>query len=221
MDFISATFIVFVVILAGVYFMAPDKVKWLVLLAGSYIFYMASSVKLLLFLLFTTAVTFVCGLALGDINDKLSAYLKEHKQELSREDKKVLKNQASRKKKYVVAAAVLINLGLLVFLKYFNFIGGNLNSLLLRLGVGRTIPTLNLLLPLGISFYTLQSIAYIVDLYRGKYQPDRNFFKFSLFMSFFPQIIQGPIARYDQLAHQLYEPHKFEYTRVTQGVQLI
>ncbi len=221
MDFISATFIVFVVILAGVYFMAPDKVKWLVLLAGSYIFYMASSVKLLLFLLFTTAVTFVCGLALGDINDKLSAYLKEHKQELSREDKKVLKNQASRKKKYVVAAAVLINLGLLVFLKYFNFIGGNLNSLLLRLGVGRTIPTLNLLLPLGISVYTLQSIAYIVDLYRGKYQPDRNFFKFSLFMSFFPQIIQGPIARYDQLAHQLYEPHKFEYTRVTQGVQLI
>ena len=98
MDFISATFIVFVVILAGVYFMAPDKVKWLVLLAGSYIFYMASSVKLLLFLLFTTAVTFVCGLALGDINDKLSAYLKEHKQELSREDKKVLKTKLPEKR---------------------------------------------------------------------------------------------------------------------------
>lgn len=221
MDFISATFIVFVVILAGVYFVAPDKVKWLALLAGSYIFYMASSVKLLVFLIFTTAVTFVCGLVLGDMNNKLAAYLKEHKQELTKEEKKVLKNQTSKKKRYVVALAVLINLGLLVFLKYFNFIGGNLNSLLLRFGVERTIPTLNLLLPLGISFYTLQSIAYIVDLYRGKYQPDRNFLKFSLFMSFFPQIIQGPIARYDQLAHQLYEPHKFEYTRVTQGVQLI
>lgn len=221
MDFISATFIGFVIILAVVYFIMPDKIKWLVLLFGSYIFYMASSVKLLFFLVFTTAVTFICGLVLGDINSKQTLYLKEHKDKLSREEKKALKSQTLKKKRRVVTAAVLINLGLLIFLKYYNFIGGNINILLGAFGIKPLLPGLNLLLPLGISFYTLQSIAYIVDLYRGKYQPDRNFFKFSLFMTFFPQIIQGPIARYDQLAHQLYEPHKFEYHRVTQGVQLI
>lgn len=221
MDFISATFIIFVIILAGVYFITPSKAKWVILLLGSYVFYMASGVKTLFFLLLTTVVTFVSGLILGNINEKQKLYLKEHKEELTREQKKKLKSQVLRKKKWIVASAVVINLGLLIFLKYFNFIGGNLNSLLAYLGIEEQIPHLNLLLPLGISFYTLQSIAYIVDLYRGKYQADRNIFKFSLFMSFFPQIVQGPIARYDHLAHQLYEPHKFDYDRVTQGVQLI
>ncbi len=221
MDFISATFVVFVILLSAVYFITPKKAKWCILLLGSYIFYMASSVKLLFFLVLTTAVTFVCGLILGNINEKQKTYLKEHKNEMTREEKKAFKSRTSGKKKWIVAAAVLINLGLLIFLKYFNFIGGNINSLLAGMGIEGKIPHLNLLLPLGISFYTLQSIAYIVDLYRGKYQADRNFFKFSLFMSFFPQIVQGPIARYDQLAHQLYEAHKFDYYRVTQGVQLI
>lgn len=221
MDFISATFIIFVIILAGIYFITPDRAKWVILLLGSYVFYMASGVKLLFFLLLTTAVTFVSGLVLGNINERQKAYLKENKEKLTREQRKEVKNQASKKKRWVVAAAVLINLGLLIFLKYFNFIGGNINTLFEHIGVDGRVPQLNLLLPLGISFYTLQSIAYIVDLYRGKYQADRNFFKFSLFMSFFPQIVQGPIARYDHLAHQLYEPHKFQYDRVTQGAQLI
>ncbi len=221
MDFISATFIGFVIILSCIYFIVPDKVKWCVLLAGSYIFYMASSVKALCFLIITTIVTFVCGRILGNINDGQKKYLEEHKGELNREQKKEIKARTSKKKKRIVALAVLINLGLLIFLKYFNFIGGNINSLLAHFGVNGQVPHLSLLLPLGISFYTLQSIAYIVDLYRGKYAADRNFFKFSLFMSFFPQIVQGPIARYDHLAHQLYEPHKFEYNRVTQGAQLI
>ena len=202
MDFISVTFIGFVILLSCIYFIVPDKVKWCVLLAGSYIFYMASSVKALCFLIITTIVTFVCGRILGSINERQKKYLDEHKGELSRDQKKEIKFQTLKKKKWVVAAAVLINLGLLIFLKYFNFIGGNINTLFGHMGIGERVPQLNLLLPLGISFYTLQSIAYIVDLYRGKCQADRNIFKFSLFMSFFPQIVQGPIARYDHLAHQ-------------------
>ena len=95
---------------------------------------------------------------------------------MTREEKKAFKSRTSGKKKWIVAAAVLINLGLLIFLKYFNFIGGNINSLLAGMGIEGKIPHLNLLLPLGISFYTLQSIAYIVDLYRGKYQADGSFF---------------------------------------------
>lgn len=221
MEFISGAFIALVIILAVFYFIVPDRCKWVVLLLGSYVFYAFSGIKLLAFLIFTTGVTFIGGLFLGKINQAHTQYLEEYKGKLTREEKKDLKSKVTAKKKRVVAVVVIVNLGILIFLKYFNFIAENINAVLGRIGVGRSIPMLRLLLPLGISFYTLQSIAYIVDLYRGKYQPDRNFFKFSLFMSFFPQIVQGPIARYDQLAHQLYEPHKFEYNRVAQGCQLI
>ncbi|MEH2944976.1 MBOAT family O-acyltransferase [Lachnospiraceae bacterium KK002] len=221
MDFISVTFMIFILILICLYFLVPDKYKWMVLLAGSYVFYAFSGIKLMIFLIFTTGVTFVSGRKLGDINEESSRYLKEHKADLTRDEKKQYKSQITARKKRIVTAAVVVNLGILIFLKYFNFIAKNINLVIGQFGVTEKVPLLNLLLPLGISFYTLQSIAYIVDLYRGKYQADRNFLKFALFMSFFPQIIQGPIARYDQLASQLYEPHKFDYTRVTQGFQLV
>lgn len=221
MDFISVSFLIFVIILVFAYFLMPDKYKWTVLLVGSYVFYGFSGIKLVVFLVFTTGVTFFSGLLLGNINEDSARHLKLHKADLTREEKKEYKNKVSSRKKRVVACAVVVNLGILIFLKYFNFIAKNINLVLVKVGFAGNIPLLKLLLPLGISFYTLQSIAYIVDLYRGKYKPDRNFFKFSLFMVYFPQIIQGPIARYDQLAHQLYVPHKFEYTRVTQGMQLI
>ncbi len=221
MDFISGTFMAFVAALALVYFLMPGKFQWVVLLIGSYAFYAYANADTLVFLVITSLVTFVAGLALGKKNDKLSRALIRQKDELTREEKKALKLKATKGKRRVVACAVLINLGLLVFLKYYNFLAGNVNAVMGRLGAAGRLPALDLLLPLGISFYTLQSIAYTVDLYRGKYKPDRNFFKFALFMSFFPQIVQGPIARYDQLAHQLYEPHKFDYDRVAQGAQLI
>ena len=179
---------IFILILICLYFLVPDKYKWMVLLAGSYVFYAFSGIKLMIFLIFTTAVTFVSGRKLGDINQESSQYLKEHKTELSRDEKKQYKNRISLRKKRIVAGTVIVNLGILIFLKYFNFIAKNINLVLSQFEVTEKVPLLNLLLPLGISFYTLQSIAYIVDLYRGKYQPDRNFLKFSLFMSFFPQI---------------------------------
>lgn len=83
------------------------------------------------------------------------------------------------------------------------------------------MPTLKLFLPLGISFYTFQSMGYIVDVYREKFPAEKNIAKFALFVSFFPQIIQGPISFYDQLAHQLYEPHKMDFTRFKYGCELI
>ncbi|MBP3835985.1 MAG: MBOAT family protein, partial [Pyramidobacter sp.] len=88
-------------------------------------------------------------------------------------------------------------------------------------GTQSAVPHLKLLLPLGISFYTLQAIAYMTDVYRGTIQADKNPVKFMLFMSFFPQIVQGPIPRYDQLAHQLYEGHDFDYERGCFGCQLM
>ena len=100
-------------------------------------------------------------------------------------------------------------------LKYADFFIENVNSLF---GAGSIAP-LNLLLPLGISFYTFQSIGYVIDVYRDKYAPDKNLLQYALFVSYFPQIIQGPIGRHDDLAHQLYAPHRFDYERLTFGLQ--
>ncbi len=86
---------------------------------------------------------------------------------------------------------------------------------------GTHFSSARLLLPLGISFYTFQSMGYLIDVYRGKYAPDRNPFRFALFVSFFPQILQGPIGRYDRLASQLYGQKSFSLTRIERGLQLM
>lgn len=106
-------------------------------------------------------------------------------------------------------------------MKYFNFFAANVNSFLNYVNIDQTIPLLNLILPLGISFYTFQSAGYLIDVYRGKIEPDRNLARFALFVSFFPQIVQGPISRYSELANQLFEFHEFDYTRAKFGAQLI
>lgn len=221
MAFVSGTFIVFLLITCFIYFIVPKKYQWIVLLIASYIFYVFSGLKLLFFLLLTTAVTFITGRQLGAVNKKTSDYLEINKKNITREDKKEFKNQQTKTKRRILLIAILVNFGILIFLKYFNFLAGNVNSVLSIFTNNTKIPVLNLLLPLGISFYTLQSVGYVVDVYRGKYKPDNNIARFALFMSFFPQIVQGPIARYDQLAHQLFEEHNFKYDRVAQGAQLI
>lgn len=221
MAFVSGGFLLFLTIVIAVYFLVPKKIQWVVLLMASYIFYAFSGIKLLFFLMLTTGVTYYTGRVLGRINEDTAQYIKAQKAVLSREERKAYKNGQTVKKRRVLLAAILINLGILIFLKYFNFLSGSVNAVFSLFSSSVKVPALNLLLPLGISFYTLQSIGYVVDVYRGKYEPDKNLAKFALFLSFFPQIIQGPIARYDQLAHQLYESHKFDYTRVTMGAQLI
>ena len=221
MAFVSVEFLVFIGVICLIYFLVPAKAKWGVLLMASYMFYAFSSIKMLVFLLFTTVTTFAAGRSLGRISKETKGYIAANKGSLKREEKKAYKEGQIKKKRRVVLFMVLANLGILIFLKYFNFLAGNANQLLGIIGVDAALPTLSLFLPLGISFYTLQAIGYVVDVYREKYEPDTNVFQFALFMSFFPQIVQGPIARYDHLAHQLYEPHKFDYDRVTKGAQLI
>ncbi|MBQ6523642.1 MAG: MBOAT family protein, partial [Atopobiaceae bacterium] len=133
-------------------------------------------------------------------------------------EKKQATKRASRR---VLTLGILVDLAPLLIMKYSGFFATSVNAVIARLGSGTRLPALNLLLPLGISFYTLQAIAYLVDIYRGKVQADRNPAKFMLFMSFFPQIVQGPIPRHSQLAHQLYEGHDFDYDRLCKGVQLM
>ena len=221
MTIVSLPFFAFVAALVLVYFLAPKGYRWVVLLAGSYFFYWLNSRWLLLVMMASSIVTFGVGLWIQRVQDANRAYVEAHAAELSREDKKNRNRTTKEKTRRILLLGVLLDLGALLFLKYFNFFASSVNGVFTIFGVGLRVPSLNLLLPLGISFYTLQAIAYMTDIYRGKAQADKNPAKFMLFMSFFPQIVQGPIPRYNQLAPQLYEGHDFDYKRLCFGVQLM
>ncbi len=211
MAFTSLYFLIFAAAAVCGYYIVPVRFRWVWLLAASYAFYLLSSPKTFVFMLFTTVITFLGGLYIGKCNTAHRDYLQEHKAELSREDKKALKAGSQKKKRRMVALILVLDFGVLAVLKYFRYY-------LHAMGV---LDTGELLIPLGISFYTFQSAAYIFDLYRNKIEPDRNIGQFALFTAFFPQIVQGPISRYDQLAGQLYEGHRFEFKNLAHGAELM
>ena len=214
----SLNFVLFVAIVSLIYFIFPRKIKWVVLLLASYIFYFICSKWLIIYMLITTLSIYILALIMGKIDIKTKARCKE---ETDRKVKKEIKNKAKRNKKILVALAVLINFGILISLKYCNFINQNLNAIFNVIKLPIEIPLKKIVLPLGISYYTLQVISYVVDVYRGKYLPDKHFGRVALFVSFFPQMVEGPIGRYDELANQLYESHKFSYENVKFGIQLM
>ena len=222
MNYTSLNFILFVALTVLVYFLFPlKKQKWTVLLVASYVFYLFAGYKYVAFILFTTVSTYLFALWINRIGVKSKETLKLNKQTWDRDKKKKFKNSIKHRKRLVMALVLVVNFGILAFLKYYNFFAGSLNDVMGMFGIGFSAPTLKLFLPLGISFYTFQSMGYIVDVYREKVAPEKNIAKLALFVSFFPQIIQGPISFYDQLAHQLYEPHKFDFTRFKYGMELI
>ena len=210
MSFTSISFLIFALATVTAYYIIPIRYRWVILLAASYAFYLLSSPNTFIFVLFTTAVTYAGGRWIGSCNDGHKAYLAEHG-ELSRSEKKELKGRNQKKKRLIVALILVIDFGILAVLKYFRY----------YLQLAGIFDTGALLIPLGISFYTFQSAAYIFDLYRNKIDADRNIGKFALFTAFFPQIIQGPISRHDQLAHQLYEGNRFSYSNLAHGAQLM
>lgn len=222
MNYTSLNFILFVALTVLVYFLFPfKKQKWTVLLVASYVFYLFAGYKYVAFILFTTVTTYLFALWINRIGVKSKETLKLNKQTWDKDKKKKFKNSIKHKKRLVMALVLVVNFGILAFLKYYNFFAGSLNDVMGMFGIGFSAPTFKLFLPLGISFYTFQSMGYIVDVYREKVAPEKNIAKLALFVSFFPQIIQGPISFYDQLAHQLYEPHKFDFTRFKYGMELI
>lgn len=222
MSYTSLNFLLFVSITVLAYFLFPlKKQKWTVLLAASYVFYLFAGYKYVAFIVFTTLSTFLIGLWLEKVTAKSKNNIKLHKAEWSREDKKKYKEKIKKQKRIILALALVLNFGILALLKYYNFFAGSLNDVFGSWGMEFSAPTLKLFLPLGISFYTFQSMGYIVDVYREKTPAQHNPFKFALFVAFFPQIIQGPIGIYDDLAHQLFEPHDFDFTRFKHALELI
>ena len=216
MSFVSSQFLVLVASCILLYFIVPAKMRWVILLAGSFVFYWMNSGKLLAVLLFASLFTYGAGLWM----DKIYAGEKkkiDNNPDLTREDRKKLKAATKNKAKGVLILGVIIDLGLLVLLKYSDIFITRISNM----APGLHIPAVSLLKPLGISFWTLQALSYLFDVYRKKYKAGRNPFKYILYMSYFPQVVQGPISRYDRLADQLYEGHSFNYSNFTNGMQLM
>ena len=214
MSFVSAFFLAFIAVVTVVYFVMPKTVRWVVLLVASYLFFFINSHFLILVLFAQTLVTYLCGRWMGVIDDKLALPA-----DADRAAKRAAKSEAKRLKKRAVHVGVVFNIGVWLFLKYFNFFADNANFILQLFNI--QIPSLGLLVPIGLSFYTLQAVAYIIDVQRGKCEVDKSLPQFMLYMSYFPQIVQGPIPRYADLAMQLYKGHSFDYQRACFGAQLI
>lgn len=222
MSYTSINFLAFVAITAILYFTLPFKrYRWIVLLVASYVFYMFAGYTYAVFIIFTTISTYLISLWIEKVSRDSKKLLSNNSTLWDKEQKKKYKKRIKTRKRLILALVLVLNFGILAFLKYFNFFAGSLNDIMGAFGISFSIPTLSLFLPLGISFYTFQSMGYAVDVYREKFPAERNFAKFALFVSFFPQIVQGPISFYDQLAHQLYEPHKVDFTRIKYGCELI
>lgn len=215
MSLTSILYLLFILVTGIIYYVVPKKAKWAVLLVASIIAYAYASKVLTLVLLFSVVTIYYGALLIGKNKDRLKA----QKGSLDKEQKKALKAKIKSKNHLILTVVVLLNLGVLAFIKYFNFFGETMNGIFDLSGGSLHIPMLKLVMPLGISFYTLQAISYIVDVYRGKVQADRHFGRVMLFMTFFPQMIEGPIGRYDIMAHQLHEGHSFDYNAIQSGFQ--
>ena len=154
------------------------------LLFSSYYFYMCWRVEYIVLIIISTAVDYLCAIKMGDLHEKY------------------------KRKPYLIISLV-INLGLLFIFKYFNFFSDSLNDLFSYINIFYQSPTFDLLLPVGISFYTFQTLSYTIDVYRGKKSPEKHFGYFALYVSFFPQLIAGPIERSTSLLPQLRKKNIF------------
>ena len=195
---------------ALLYYLTPSRWKWLLLLAASLFIYAWCGLSAVPFILCTALTTWACALAIEHVGLNGKNHLREHKAELDAEAKKALKAKTRRQQRIFMLIALLLNFGILAALKY-------VDPLLFLFSRHK----LGLVLPLGISFYTFQSMGYLLDVYNGKYAAERNPLRFMLFVSFFPQLIQGPIGRYDHLSAQLSEPHPLDIVSIERGLMLM
>ncbi len=204
MFFNSFRFLIFFPIVFIVYYLLPagGRLRKYWLLAASYFFYMSWNAAYAVLILISTVVTYACGRLL-DLSGKKDAT-----------------SDASRRK-LIVAGSLIINLGILGYFKYFNFFTSGINGVISLFGSDARIPALDILLPVGISFYTFQAIGYTIDVYRGETEAERDFFKYALFVSFFPQLVAGPIERSKNLIRQLTLENRFDFVQARDGFLLM
>lgn len=209
--------VLFLPFAVGLYGITPKKFKRYVLLLVSYGFFWLISGKLLIYLLLTTFSMHYFGLWI----DRLNGEMKLAQSGADKEQKKLIKQQFLKRKRGVAVLASLIQIGVLLVLKYSPFFTTNINSLLKAFGSSLTLTIPSYLMPVGISFFTMQAVSYIIDVYHGVIKADGNIVRLGLFIGFFPQIVEGPICRYSQTADQLWNVEQIKYKNLSFGVQRI
>lgn len=221
MLFTSYRFLGFIAVLFLLYYIVPKRFQWQLLLVFSYIFYFLADPKYVLYIAATTISIYWLGCKIDALYERQSIYLKDHKETLSKEEKKSYKSSIRQKQWKVLLLGLLINLGILAIVKYTNFTIANMNAALRLFGSEKELRFWNVVLPMGISFYTFQAVSYLIDVYRGTCKAEKNLFRFALFVSFFPQLVQGPISRFGDLSKTLYAEHRFDKRTVCYGLQRI
>jgi len=196
MLFNSFSFAVFMPIVFILYWALPHRFRWVLLLIASYYFYMSWNANYVVLILGTTFVSYITALLLEKTNNPTL-------------------------KKICLAAAAIISLGVLFFFKYFNFFQDSVIALFNAFAIQLHPVTLNLLLPVGISFYTFQTLSYVVDVYNGSVPAEHHFGKYATFISFFPQLVAGPIERTSNLLPQIKKEHHFNYEKASYGMKLM
>ena len=204
MLFNSLHFLLFFPLVVFVYFTIPSRIKWVWLLVTSYYFYMCWNPIYVFLMLGSTLVTYLCGIVLNILDD--SALEERNK---------------THNKKILLAVSLMLNLSVLFFFKYFNFLNDSLREILGSVGINYTINNFDFLLPVGISFYTFEVISYTIDVYRGTVKAEKNFFRYALFVAFFPKLVAGPIERPTNLLPQLNKNHTFNLDEARSGLMLM
>lgn len=179
------------------YWLLPNKFRWFLILASSYYFYMSWNVKYIVLILFTTIVSYIAAILIERFNNNNPA------------------------KKFILFIAVISCLGVLFVFKYFNFFSKTFTDFMKIFAINLHPVTLKLLLPVGISFYTFQTLSYVFDVYSGKIKPEKHFGIYAAFISFFPQLVAGPIERTNNLLPQIKAQHNFDYSQAVYGLKLM
>jgi alginate O-acetyltransferase complex protein AlgI len=196
MLFNSLQFLFFFPVVIAAYFILHPRFRWILLLAASYYFYMCWDYRYIVLIVFSTIIDYTTGIL-------------------------IFKTQSRNVKKIFLYLSLSTNLGLLFFFKYFNFFSNNINVAFEKFNIFSNVPVYDYLLPVGISFYTFQTLSYTIDIYRGVQKPEYHFGRFALFVSFFPQLVAGPIERSVNLLPQFRESFSFDYLRIRDGLLLM
>ncbi len=196
MIFNSIQFLIFFVVVVSTYFLINSKYRWILLLAASYYFYMSWNPTYILLIVLSTVVDYFASLKMAEQETK------------------------EKRKKYLLLS-LFVNLGLLFFFKYYGFFNNSVSSVVRAFNMNLGLPNFDLLLPVGISFYTFQTLSYTLDVYRGDKEAEKHFGIFALYVSFFPQLVAGPIERSTRLLPQFRKKIDFDSARVASGLQLM
>lgn len=218
MSIVSVSFPVFVLALLAAYFLVPKRFQWWVLLAFSLGFYALGGLLNLPWLLLTALSAWAAARYIQSAAEGEKAYLAAHKAELSKEERTARKTKGKKLRRRALVLCVLLNIGVLCAFKYVHFLLAQANALAGLFGA-QVHDALRWIIPLGISFYTFQTVGYLCDVYWGKAQAENNPLKVLLFSSFFPQITQGPISAWRDLSGQLFAPHSLDYEGFSKGAQ--